>query len=51
MYIRPSYIKELAEQDNFNFEVDNSNVITTYQINAALPKLELSKQKVLSIKD
>lgn len=51
MYIKPSYIKELAEQDNFNFEVDKSNGITTYQINAVLPKLELSKQKVLSIKD
>lgn len=51
MYIKPSYIKELAEQDNFNFEVDKSNGIITYQVNAVLPKLELSKQKVLSIKD
>ena len=48
MYIRPSYIKELAEQDNFNFAVDKSNGITTYQVNASLPKLELPKQKVLT---
>ena len=51
MYIKPSYIKELAEQDNFNFEVDKSNGITTYQLNATLPKLELPKHKVLTIKD
>lgn len=51
MYIKPSYIKELVEQDNFNFEVDKSNGTTTYQVNAILPKLELPKHKVLTIKD
>ena len=47
IYIRPSYIKELAEKDNFIFEVQEPNeksemFYTTYMIIANIPKLQIS---------
>ncbi len=56
LFIRPSYIKELAEQDNLSFEITKPNYddgITTriYIVSAMIPKLELDKHKVLKKKN
>ena len=54
-FIRPSYIKELAEKDNLVFEVADydgvDNEEKVYTVSATVPKIDLDKQKVLSIKD
>lgn len=53
IYIRPSYIKELAEKDHFIFEVQEPNeesgiFYTTYMITATIPKLEFKKSRTRS---
>ena len=56
LFIRPSYIKELAEQDNLVFEITEpyyNDGFTTriYTVSAMIPKLELDKHKVLMKKN
>lgn len=51
--VRLSYLRELAEKDELDFEVRDiyGDKIIFYLIKQNLPKLELPKHKVLSIKD
>ena len=55
LFIRPSYIKELAQKDNLSFEIyelHNDDVnIRVYTVSAMIPKLELDKHKVLMKKN
>lgn len=51
-YVRKSYIDELVKADGLNIEYPNKeNHPNTLQVTATLPKLELPKHKVLTIKD
>ena len=40
-----SNIKEIVEQDGLNLEIDESNNVTTYQVTANAPKLEVPEYK------
>lgn len=40
-----SNIKEIVEQDGLNLEIDESNNVTTYQVTANTPKLEVPEYK------
>ena len=50
LFIRPSYIKELAEQDNLVFEeteLKDTGFTEVYTVSATIPKIDLDKHKVL----